>query len=61
MMGNQTFSKAMKYYFNKYQFANTQLSDFFGALQYAINEDGLNIDLDTFRHQWIMTSGLNSI
>jgi aminopeptidase N len=61
MMGNATFSKAMKFYFNKHQFANTQLSDFFAALQYAVDEDNLNIDLQTFRNQWIMTSGLNQV
>jgi aminopeptidase N len=39
MLGEATFSKAMKHYFNKYAFSNTILPNFFESLQFAVDQD----------------------
>ena len=48
-------------YFNRFEFRNTTLSDFFEVLQEAFNEDQIQIDLNQWRDQWIMKAGLNDI
>lgn len=61
MMGEKTFQKAMTRYFNKYEYSNTTLDDFFENLQIVFNEDKISMDLGRWKEQWIMKAGLNEI
>ncbi|CAD8074386.1 unnamed protein product [Paramecium sonneborni] len=57
MMGEQKFSQAMGQYFNKYQYSNTTLSDFFGIMKQQFEGDYLL----QWEQDWIMKAGLNLV
>ncbi|CAK77944.1 unnamed protein product (macronuclear) [Paramecium tetraurelia] len=57
MMGEQKFSQAMGQYFNKYQYSNTTLADFFGVLKQQFEGDYLL----QWQQDWIMKAGLNLV
>ena len=53
--------QGIMYYFKKFRYSNTQLSDFIGCLKQALEENGQEIDLDTWVESWLQTSGVNEI
>ena len=64
VLGHETFKKGLHYYFDKYQWGNTTLPDFVGALNQAWTESGdtsmgSEFDLPTWCDQWLKTSGIN--
>ena len=54
LVGYDSFSRAMSFYFKKFEFRNTELVDLLECLQQETT-----VDLIRWRDQWIMTAGYN--
>ena len=58
-VGEDTFSKAVTSYFNKYQWSNTKLQDLLDEMKAAVLEDhgeqqkGSVLDIDNWEKEWI--------
>lgn len=60
------FSKGLKIYFDRFQWKNTELNDFVGALEEAWQESkdqsmGPEFNLTSWCDSWLKTSGVNII
>jgi len=62
IMGDETFTLAMKEYFDRYKWGNTVLSDLLNIFEEKIGEKKSNwTNVDTFMKDYLMTSGFNNI
>jgi aminopeptidase N len=61
LIGEENFSKAMKSYFEKYQWSNATLDDFINNLQafYHPSDPSFPQDLNVWKQEWLCTAGLN--
>jgi aminopeptidase N len=68
-VGEDTFSKAMSRYFNKYAWGNTVLDNLLDEMKAAVADDyseeeraqGGMLDIDNWKQEWLETAGLNSV
>lgn len=64
MLGYDVMSKGLAIYFNKYEWKNTELPDFVGALEQAYVESGdksmgEDFNLTNWCNTWLKSSGIN--
>ena len=58
-MGENNFSDALGIYFNKHQYSNTNLDDFFDAMTQKFGSD--KFSLSNWRKDWIEKAGCNTL
>ena len=64
VLGYETMSKGLAIYFSKYEWKNTELPDFVGALEQAYVESGdksmgEDFNLTSWCNTWLKSSGIN--
>jgi aminopeptidase N len=59
LIGEKRFSTGLKRYFEKYQWSNATLDEFFGSFDNL--SDVVGFDISTWKQQWICTAGLNEL
>jgi len=64
VLGHDTMKEAMTNYFQKYQWKNTELADFVGALKEAYDKQpqkimGKDFDFKKWCDSWLLSSGVN--
>lgn len=59
LTGEETFSKALRIYFKKFEWANSTLNDFISTVEAEFRKSNPNFDLRKWQVSWLSTAGLN--